>query len=150
MNPGDFGVSAALVWLVAAVVLGVAELIIPGVFVVFLAVAAAAVGVTLLAAPGLPVAVQLIGFALWSTISVLIGRRWYREYPVDSADPLLNDRAARLIGEIVTVAVPIEGGNGRVRVGDGEWMARGSDAAAGSRVRVVACTAGTLIVEPVD
>ena len=41
MNLGDFTASAALLWLTAAVVLGVAELIIPGVFVVFLALAAA-------------------------------------------------------------------------------------------------------------
>ena len=55
--------------------------------------------------------------------AVLIGRRWYRDIPVDSTDPLLNDRVARLIGETVEVCEAIDGGEGRVRVGDGAWTA---------------------------
>jgi len=146
MTSGDFTDNIPLMWLVIAVLLGLAELVIPGVFAVFPAIAAIVVGLTLLVAPGLPAAVQLLTFAVWSAIAVGIGRRWYREYPIETADPLLNDRAARLIGEIVTVTAPIEGGRGRVRVGDGEWSAQGPEAAIGERMRVVACTAGVLMV----
>ena len=38
-------------------------------------------------------------FALASAAAVTAGRRWYRDNPVPSDDPLLNDRVARLIGE---------------------------------------------------
>jgi hypothetical protein len=136
-------------WLIAAVLLGGAELIVPGVFLVFLAVAAAITGVFLLLFPDLPVAAQLLSFAAWSSITVWLGRRYYRDNPVDSADPLLNDRIARLVGETVIVAQAIEGGRGRVRVADGEWPARGPDAATGARVRVTGGQSGTLTVEPI-
>ncbi len=137
-----------LLWLAAAVVLGIAELLVPGVFLIFLAIAAAVVGVALLALPDLPLAAQLGAFAVWSVVTVLIGRRWYVDYPVETSDPLLNDRAARMVGEIVTVSVPIVAGSGRVRVGDSEWPAAGPDAEAGTRMRVVKVTGGIVSVEP--
>jgi membrane protein implicated in regulation of membrane protease activity len=135
-------------WLIAAVLLGGAELLVPGVFLVFLAFAAAVTGVFLLLFPDLPVAAQLLSFAAWSAVAVSIGRRWYRENPVDNTDPLLNHRVARLLGETVTVVQAIDGGTGRVKVGDSEWIARGADAPAGARVRVVGADGTTLKVEP--
>jgi membrane protein implicated in regulation of membrane protease activity len=135
-------------WLIGALLLGIAELLIPGVFAIFLAIAAAITGVALLALPALPPAAQLASFAVWSVVTVLIGRRWYLDYPVPSSDARLNDRAARLIGGIVVVETGIEGGSGRVRVGDGSWPARGPDAAVGTRVRIAAVDGGVLLVEP--
>ena len=58
----------------------------------------------------------------------MVGRRHYERNPVPSSDPLLNDRTARLIGQKVTVVEAIENGEGRVRVGDSVWAARGPDA----------------------
>lgn len=138
----------ALLWLIAAAVLGVAELVVPGVFLVFIAIAAACTGVIALLFPALPLGGQLLGFAAWSLVTVLLGRRWYREFPVESADPLLNDRVARLIGEIVPATEPVSDHGGRVRVGDGEWPARGPDAPAGALVRIVGARGATLLVEP--
>ncbi|MFL0414692.1 NfeD family protein [uncultured Sphingomonas sp.] len=137
-----------LLWLGVAVVLGIAELLVPGVFLIFLAIAAAVVGVALLALADLPLVAQLGAFAVWSVVTVLIGRRWYVDYPVETSDPLLNDRAARMAGEIVTVSVPIVAGSGRVRVGDSEWPASGPDAEAGARMRVAKVTGGIVSVEP--
>ena len=127
----------AVAWLILAVVLGGAELLVPGVFLIFLAIAAAITGLASIALPGLPLAGQLLSFAIWSAVTILIGKRWYRDYPVATTDPMLNDRAARLIGEIVTVAQAIDHGRGRVRLGDGEWMALGPDLPVGARARVV-------------
>ena len=110
-------------WLLAALALGIAELLVPGVFLVFLAIAAAITGAALLALD-LPLAAQLASFGVWSVVAVLIGRRWYTDYPVP-ADAHLNDRASRLIGQIVEVETPLLDGQGRVRVGDGSWPARG-------------------------
>jgi membrane protein implicated in regulation of membrane protease activity len=80
---------------------------------------------------------------------VAIGRRWYAQNPVASADPLLNDRVARLIGEVVTVVEPIAAGKGKVRVGDGEWLACGPDTPVGAHVRITGATGTSLTVEPV-
>ena len=141
--------NAGVLWLIAAVLLAITELLVPGVYLVFFAVAAAITGAIALLFPELSVGGQLVGFTAWSLAAVLIGRRWYRDFPVSTSDPLLNDRIARLIGETVTVVEAIEGGRGRVRVGDGEWPAQGPDQPVGARVRVTGGGAGTLIVEAV-
>nr|WP_221234640.1 NfeD family protein [Sphingomonas aerophila] len=135
-------------WLIAALALGIAELVVPGVFLVFLALAAAITGALAFAVPGIPVAVQLLSFALWSTVAVLIGRRWYHDYPVATDDALLNDRAGRLLGQVVTVDVAIADGHGRVRIGDGSWAAEGPDLSVGSPARITAVQGGVVIVEP--
>ena len=135
-------------WLIAALALGIAELAIPGVFLIFLAVAAAMTGIAVLALADLPLAAQLASFAVWSGVAVLIGRRWYRDYPVATSDALLNQRTARMIGQSVTVDHAIEHGHGRVRVGDGSWPARGPDMTAGTEARIVAVADGVVVVEP--
>ena len=136
------------IWLLAATALGIAELLVPGVFLIWLAAAAAVTGfVTLIF--GIPLAFQFAVFALLSLGMVWYGRRWYHNNPVESSDPLLNDRAARLVGETLVLVSPIENGRGRVRVGDGVWQCKGPDAEAGTRVRVVGAEGSCLKVEPI-
>ena len=135
-------------WLVGAALLGIAEIFVPGVFLIWLAAAAAITGFAALL--GIPLAFQFGLFALLSLAAVSLGRRWYAANPVRSSDPLLNDRTARLIGETVTVVTAIEGGQGRVKVGDSVWSARGEDAPEGSRVRVTGAQGTCLLVEPVS
>jgi membrane protein implicated in regulation of membrane protease activity len=133
-------------WLVFAALLGIAEVLMPGVFLIWIAIAAALTGLVALVLPiGLPF--QLLLFAALSVVAVWGGRRWYVDNPVDSTDPLLNDRTARLIGQTVIVVEPITGGEGRVKVGDSVWTARGDDAEAGARVRVVGAEGTVLQVE---
>ena len=52
-----------------------------------------------------------------------------------------------MIGKSVLVVDPVDDHGGRVRVGDGEWSARGGPAAAGARVRVFAVDGNCLLVE---
>jgi membrane protein implicated in regulation of membrane protease activity len=146
MSWGDL--TGAGTWLIAALLLGITELAVPGVFLVFVAVAAAIVGVALLALPDLPLAAQIGAFAAWSAVAVLVGRRWYRDYPIEGDAVRLNDPVTRLVGAVVTVERAIEHGSGRVTLGDGAWPARGPELAAGARARVVAVDGGVLVVEP--
>ena len=141
-------IGAAGAWLIAALVLGIAELAAPGIFLVFLAIAAAVTGLAVFTLPDLPVPAQLAAFAIWSAVTVLIGKRWYRDYPVEGGDPMLNDRSARLVGQVVVVETALVGGRGRVLVGDGSWPARGEDAAVGTRVKVSAVVNGEVVVDP--
>ena len=143
-------IGAASAWLIAALALGIAELAVPGVFLVFLAIAAAVTGAAVFVLPDLPLVAQLGAFAIWSAVTVLIGKRWYGDYPVASGDPMLNDRSARLVGQVVVVETALVGGRGRVLVGDGGWPARGEDAGVGVRVRVTAVVDGEVVVEPLD
>ena len=137
-----------LAWLILAAVLAIVELIVPGIFLVFVAAGAAVTGVVTLIIPGFALTFQVMVFIIASAVAVALGRKWYLENPVPSADPLLNDRIARLIGEVVTVVEPIEAGSGRVRVGDGEWLATGPDTPAGAKVRIIGARGLSLDVEP--
>ena len=135
-------------WMLAAIFLGIAELIVPGVFLIWLAAAAAATGLITLAF-GIGAPFQFALFALLAIASVYLGRRWYVNNPMPSADPHLNDRAARLVGRTVVVVAAIENGEGRVRVGDSVWSCRGPDCAEGSRVRISGADGSCLKVEAV-
>lgn len=137
-----------LAWLILAAVLAIVELIVPGIFLVFVAAGAAVTGVVTLIVPGFALTFQVAVFVAATAVAVALGRKWYLENPVPSADPLLNDRIARLIGEVVTVVEPIEAGSGRVKVGDSEWLATGPDTPAGAKVRVIGARGLSLDVEP--
>lgn len=144
----SFDGNEGFLWLILAALLGLAELLVPGAFLVFLAAGAALTGVMALIFPDLGIIGQMIGLAGWTTAAVLIGKRWYGDWPVASADPLLNDRAARMVGQMVTVVEPLSEGSGRVRVGDGEWPATGPDMPAGSRGRIERVDGGLLVIAP--
>jgi inner membrane protein len=138
-----------LSWLILAAVLAITELLVPGIFLVFVAAGAAVTGVVTLISPDFALTFQVMVFVIASSGAVALGRRWYINNPVPSADPLLNDRVARLIGEVVTVVEPISSGKGKVRVGDGEWLASGPDAPIGTHVRIIGAIGTSLTVEPV-
>jgi membrane protein implicated in regulation of membrane protease activity len=133
-------------WLILALILGIAEIIVPGVFLIWLGAAALLTGLLTLAF-SLPDAAQFAVFAVTAIIAVYSGRKWFRANPIESSDPLLNDRAGRLIGETVLVVEPIVGGQGRVKVRDGVWNARGPDMPSGARVKVVGVEGSFLVVE---
>jgi inner membrane protein len=135
-------------WLILAIVLAIGEVAMPGIFLIWVAIAAAVTGLLAMAV-GISLAVQFVVFAALCLAATWGGRRWYRDNPVPSSDPLLNDRAARLVGEIVTVSAAIESGRGRVRVGDGEWNCRGEDAPVGAHVRIAGANGTTLTVTPI-
>ena len=134
-------------WLILAGVLGIAEILVPGIFLIWIGMAALVTGLVTLAL-GIPEPLQFSLFAMLAVAAVFAGRRWFARNPIESSDPLLNDRAARLVGETVTVVEAIEGGEGRVRVGDGVWPAKGADAPLGTRLRVTGIDRGLLKVEP--
>lgn len=137
--------SPALLWGTLALVLAAAELVVPGVFLIFLAIAAAITAIVELFVP-MGGAFQLLIFAVLSALSVSAGRLWYLGRPASSADPLLNDKAARLVGRSVMVSEAIVHGEGRVRVDDSSWRASGPDAPVGARLTVVEVDGATLIL----
>jgi membrane protein implicated in regulation of membrane protease activity len=133
-------------WLIGGVLLLIMEVIAPGFFLVFIGAAAIATGLfTVLFDLGS--ASQFALFALYAIIAVMLGRRFYANRTADSADPLLNDRAGRLVGRVVTVVEAVDDQSGRVRVGDSDWSARGGPADVGTRVRITGVDGNCLEVE---
>jgi membrane protein implicated in regulation of membrane protease activity len=145
-----FGIefSMGALWLAAALVLAIMEVLAPGFFMIFLAVGAAVTGFVMLIAPDLHPIAQALMFALFSGVAVVFGRRWYHRSPSTIGVPGMNDRTAKLIGRVVEVSEPIVGGEGRVKVGDGAWTANGPDMPAGARVKITGAAGGVLLVEP--
>ena len=142
-----FDLEAGWIWAIGGILLLIAEIIAPGFFLVFVGAAAIATGLfTILFDLGL--APQLVLFALYSALAVMIGKRWYGEPHDGDQRHAINEPAKRLVGKAVTAVSDIDEHGGRVRLGDGEWNARGGPAASGDRLTVTGVDGSCLIVEP--
>lgn len=127
-----------VVWACLSLLLITAEVFVPGSFLLWLGLAAAAVFAVTALLPGLGVLTQVCAFVVLAFIAIAIYRQWFSHAGASSDQPLLNRRAEQLIGQVVVLAQPIVGGQGRVQIGDAFWMVSGADLPAGSAVRVVA------------
>jgi membrane protein implicated in regulation of membrane protease activity len=137
------------VWLTLGLLLAGLEMLVPGVYLIWLAAAALITGV-LTFAFDLSLPFQVIDFVFLSLIMAFSAKRFLRDRPIESADPLMNRRGARMVGETALVVSAIEHGSGRVKVGDSEWIARGVNVAAGERVRITGTDGSSLLVEPLE
>ncbi len=133
-------------WLLLAALLGIAEIIAPGVFLFWIALGALATGLVTLFT-GAVFAAQLVMFTLFSVLAVYGGRRWYASRDHHSTDPLLNNRAARMVGQNVVVVEAVSDHSGRVRVGDSDWPARGPNLAIGDTARIASVENGVVQLE---
>ena len=111
MEPG-------LIWILAGLVLLVAELVLPGVFLLWIGLAAIGTGALLLVAtPG-------FGAVVLVFLSLLAGGIWFGlQRRSRRPQPVLNTPGSGLIGRTGTL-LPAEGPGLRVRLGDSDWPAR--------------------------
>ena len=140
------GVEPHWVWIAIGLALATLELVVPGVYLIWLAVAALIVG-GLTFVIDLGVAAQVINFVFLALIIAYSAKRFLRDRPIESSDPLMNKRGGRLVGQTAVVTLAFDGGSGRVRHGDSEWLARGPDLAVGARVRITGSDGAILLVE---
>ena len=132
-------------WAIGGVLLLIAEVVAPGFFLLFVGAAAILTGVfTLLF--DLSLGPQLALFAIYSVLAVMLGKRFYAEPDIGDPNQRLNDPGLRLVGKSVVVVEPVDEHGGRVKVGDGEWSARGGPAAVGERVRITGVDGNCLTV----
>ena len=121
-------------WFIAGGLLLVLEILAPGVFMLWLGLAALLVGTISLFFDWSWQA-QFIAFAIFSVMAIPIWRRLaMRNEATDQ--PFLNRRAEALIGRTFTLEKPIVDSSGTMRVDDTVWRITGADVPAGSRVRV--------------
>jgi membrane protein implicated in regulation of membrane protease activity len=137
-------------WWLLALVLVAAEMIAPGYFLLWIGIAAGVMGVVTLVVPGLSALAQAIVFAVLSIAACLVYWKYIRPLAEQRNDqPLLNQRGQRMVGRRVMVVEAIVNGRGKVGVGDGQWLAEGPDLPAGSEVEIVAVQGATFTVKPV-
>jgi membrane protein implicated in regulation of membrane protease activity len=139
---------AWLVWLVVAVVLGIAELLTVTIDLGLIAVAAlAGAGV---ASTGLGLGWQFGAFAVVAGLGLLLVRPYARRRLRQG--PVLRSGAAALVGREALVLDEVSREAGLVRIGGEEWTARPYDAdvtiAAGTVVDVLAIEGATALVHP--
>jgi membrane protein implicated in regulation of membrane protease activity len=135
-------------WLILGALLLALELIAPGMFMMWLGIAALLVGIISFAVDWSWQA-QLVAFAVFSLVSIPAWRHFARKVEAPGDSPFLNNRAAGFVGRVFTLERPIVGGVGAVRVDDTWWRVSGPDCPAGSRVRVSRSDGASLFVEVV-
>jgi len=144
-----FGELGAWNWMVLGLVLLVLEILVPGVFLLWIGIAAILTGALSLQLGNVAFwtwQLQVAVFLVLSLASAFIGSRIVRSR-LKSDEPLLNQRAEQLIGRNAILTEPIREGFGRARIGDSTWRVAGADMPAGTRVRIVAARGGDLLVE---
>lgn len=134
-------------WLIAGLVLVGIEIIAPGVFMLWLGLAAILVGLLSFVIHW-SWQLQLLAFAVFALAAVPIYRRLGQQRLEETDQPFLNRRTDALVGRVFTLEQPIIDGAGTVRIGDTVWRVAGPDAPAGSRVRIVTAEGAALKVEP--
>jgi membrane protein implicated in regulation of membrane protease activity len=136
-------------WVIAGLALMGVELFAPGLFFIWLGLAALGTGVAV-GMLGLGWTSSALVFAAFAVGSVLAGRALMRRKGSEpDAAQGLNALSRDLIGKTLRLDRAIVEGEGRVRVGDTVWRALGEDAAAGEKVRVVGLEGTALRVERV-
>lgn len=139
-------------WMILGAVLLSLEVLSPGVYLLWLGIAAILTGTLSLQLWGAAFwswQAQVLVFLVLSLVTVMAVRRLFPATGAGDTDqPLLNQRDRQLVGRTAMLAEPIAEGRGRVRLEDTLWRVTGPDLPAGSRVRVVAAENGELKVEP--
>jgi membrane protein implicated in regulation of membrane protease activity len=124
-------------WIVAGALL-LLELMTPGVFAMWLALAAASVGITDYFFD-LNWQLELLAFAGFSLVYVYLARPWYSKNKLQNSDqPNLNQRIYAFVGKSFVLAEPIVNGQGKLDIEGTRWDVLGPDLARGTTVKVTA------------
>ncbi|MPZ38818.1 MAG: NfeD family protein [Rhizobiales bacterium] len=134
------------IWFVAAAVFLLLELLMPGVFMLWLGLAAILIGIISLAAV-MSWQVQLIAFAVLSIACIPAWRYFARQVEGPVERPFLNRRAEGYVGRVFTLDKPIVDGVGTIRIEDTVWRVSGPNLPAGSRVKIARADGAELAVE---
>jgi hypothetical protein len=134
-------------WLILAGLLLLAELAAPGVFFLWLGIAAACVGAVAFLVD-LSWRMEVLLFAALSVGFVAVLRPRFRSKLTDTAEPNLNQRMFNYVGQTYSLASPISNGRGRLTIDDTVWEIEGPDMEAGQRVKVTGVDGTRLKVKP--
>ncbi len=134
------------VWLIAAGVLLMLELTAPGIFLIWLGIAAGLTGIVVMFAD-IGWQAEFLLFAALAVVSVLIGRKVYDgRSTVPEDNPHLNRRQLGYVGRSFTLNQAVVNGRGKLSIDDTVWEIEGPDMEPGTRVTVTAVNDMVLVV----
>lgn len=139
-----------IVWACVALLLIAAETMAPGLFLLWLGLAAGVVCILVWVLPGLTVLAQVILFVIFSFVSIAVYVKFFREKESPSDQPLLNRRGEQLVDKVYNLETAIVNGQGRVKIGDAFWAVQGPDLPVNAAVRIIAVDSMTLRVIPAE
>ncbi|MDQ7075079.1 MAG: NfeD family protein [Gammaproteobacteria bacterium] len=134
-------------WLILALLLVMLEVFVPSTFFLWMGVAAGLVAALLWLLPDLSWQAQWLLFGLFSLLSLTFWFRFAKKVPLQSDEPLLNQRAQQQVGKVLVLQEAIVNRRGKVRIGDSVWLVEGDDRAAGEQVTVLSVQGSILKVE---
>ena len=135
-------------WLAFGTVLLILEVFGAGGYLLWIGLAAAAVGLLTYLLPDLPWAWQFFAFALLSLLTAVFWWRRQRSAAKPSDVPGLNRRGSEFLGRTFVLHEAIVGGRGKIKAGDTLWLVTGPELPAGREVRVIGQDGVLLKVEP--
>ena len=138
-------------WWILALLLIASEVLLPGYFLLWIGIAAAAMGVLVWLLPPMGLLLQAVLFALLAFAACVLYARLLRPR-LERREPgseRLNRRGEQMIGQRYELVEPIVNGRGKARVGDGQWLVSGPDLPLGATVEVLAVEGTTLQVRAV-
>ena len=124
-------------WLAFGTVLLILEVFGAGGYLLWIGLAAAAVGLLTYLLPDLPWAWQFFAFALLSLLTAVFWWRRQRSAAKPSDVPGLNRRGSEFLGRTFVLHEAIVGGRGKIKAGDTLWLVSGPELPAGREVRVI-------------
>ena len=139
-----------IVWLSVGLLLIAAETMAPGLFMIWLGLAALVIFFIVWLFPDLSLLMQVVLFVAFSFVMVGIYFQFFRGKETPSDKPFLNRRGEQLIDQVYALETAIVNGHGRVKIGDAFWTVQGADMPVNSLVRVVAVDSMTLKVVPAE
>lgn len=136
-------------WFLLGLVLLVLEVIGFAGFMLGVAAGAFITGASLWLDPSIHWHIQLLIFAVSGVALSVAYWRWFKKFNLTTDQPLLNNRAAHLIGQRFPLNTAIENDRGRIQVGDTFWQVRCNAALkAGDIVKITSTDGMDLIVVP--
>lgn len=134
-------------WWALALLFAVLEMLLPGIFFLWLAISGGMLGFILLGFPALTWETQLILFSVGAVSAFVLSRLYLRRNPTPTSNPTLNRRGEQYLGRVFTLEHPILNNYGHIRVDDSTWKIHGADLAAGAKIKIIAITGTIFEVE---
>lgn len=118
---------ATWAWIIVGAVIAGLEIVVPGVFLLWIGLGALATGLILTLSPDMPLAWQLIVFAACMIAAMSLGLSLQKKGEEDPKAATLNREMQGLVGQRTVATSAFVAGRGRIRVQDTTFAAIGED-----------------------